>query len=265
MLSAAIICFAAALGLSLARLRRESNSLRLAAKAFLYFGILLAIGALIWHAHQRRNWLPLNDNFELLIWLGLLLAVFVAYVQRTHPLRGLDWFVIPIAIALMVGAAVFGRARPHSYLDTTWSLAHLFSTFGGMAAFAVAGAAGTMYLVNNHRLRSKRMTPGSGWGSLERLEHITLMSVTLGFALLSVGLITGLVRVLGGGRNTLGPDWYLHPKVLLTFIAWLVYALVLHSPINPSFRGRRTAMLSVIGFVLMIGVLVAVQLMPGSG
>lgn len=53
-------------------------------------------------------------------------------------------------------------------------------------------------------------------------------------------------------------------KVLLTFVAWVVYALVLHSPINPSFRGRKAALLSVLGFVLMIGVLIAVQLMPAG-
>ena len=50
-------------------------------------------------------------------------------------------------------------------------------------------------------------------------------------------------------------------KVLLALSVWLVYALVLHSPINPAFRGRRAAMLSILGFVLTIGVVVAVQFM----
>jgi ABC-type transport system involved in cytochrome c biogenesis permease subunit len=43
---------------------------------------------------------------------------------------------------------------------------------------------------------------------------------------------------------------------------WLVYGMALHSPINPSFRGRKTAVLSILGFALMIAVLVAVQLLP---
>jgi len=47
--------------------------------------------------------------------------------------------------------------------------------------------------------------------------------------------------------------------VLLTFAVWLVYAIVLHAPINPSFRGRRAAVLSVVGFVLMVGTILAVQ------
>ena len=53
--------------------------------------------------------------------------------------------------------------------------------------------------------------------------------------------------------------------VVLTAAVWLVYALVLHSPINPSFRGRKTALLSVVGVVLMFGTIVAVNLVGGSG
>jgi ABC-type uncharacterized transport system permease subunit len=262
LLCAAIGAFAVGVTFSASRLKFDFPWLRIAAKACLYSGITLGIGVLIWHSRQRRSWLPLEDNFDAMIWLALLLSLFVAYTQRTRPLRGLDWFVMPIVILLLAAAAIFGRTMPHEYLDTTWTRVHVLSTFGGALAFAVAGAAGAMYLLANRRLRSKRQPPGSGLGSLERLEHITLLSVTLGFALLTIGLITGFVLLRN--RNLLRADWYTQPKVLLTFVAWVVYALVLHSPINPSFRGRRTALLSVIGFVLMIGVLIAVQLMPGN-
>ena len=68
--------------------------------------------------------------------------------------------------------------------------------------------------------------------------------------------MTGITRWYEGGHN---PPAY---KVVLTAIVWLVYAVVLHSPMNPSFRGRKTAVLSVLGFVLMVGTLVAVQFMP---
>jgi len=74
--------------------------------------------------------------------------------------------------------------------------------------------------------------------------------VTLGFALLTIGLITGLVEALqgsAGGRTPPGSRWFLQPKVLLAFCVWVVYALVLHAPINPSFRGRKAAMLSILG------------------
>jgi len=259
----AILLFAAGGLISVARLKWERSSLRIASKASLYSGICFGIGALAWHSSRRGSWVPLEDNFETMVWIALLLAGFVAYMQRRHPLRGLDWFIMPIVIFLMVAAAVFGRTMPRQYLDTSWFRLHLVAAFGGAVAFAVAGAAGAMYLLSNWRLRTKRVAPGTGLGSLERLEHITLVSVTFGFALLTVALVTGLVRAMYG-HNRMGPDWYTQPKVLLTFIAWVVYALVLHSPINPSFRGRKTALLSVFGLFLMIGILIAVQWMPAK-
>jgi ABC-type transport system involved in cytochrome c biogenesis permease subunit len=264
LLFAAIAIFVIGGTTSLFRLRSDRTGLRIAAKACLYMGILLTAALLAWHGYARQPWVPVRDNFEALLWLGFLLALFVAYTQRAHPLRGLDWFIVPIVVLLLIAAAIFGRYRPHEYLNATpswWLWVHLLTGFAGAAAFAVAGAAGAMYLLASRRLRSKRLTPGVHLGSLERLEHITLLAVTLGFALLTIGLATGLVRVLGRG-NPLGPHWYTQPKVLLTFVAWIVYALVLHSPIYPSFRGRKVALLSVFGFVLMVGILMAVQWMP---
>ena len=268
LLIAAIVVFCLGGIASLLRLRADGQdhtgkrpqSLRIFAKGCLYGGTLITIGVLAWHCQRRGSWQPLEDNFAAFLSLGILLCLFVSYTQRAHPLRGLDFFVMPVVLLLLVLAAIFGKTLPHEYRDTTWSIVHRVSAYGGFVAFAIAGAMGGMYLIANRRLRQKRLSPRQGFGSLERLEHLTLVSVTLGFALLTIGLITGLVRVLGGsGANSLGPDWYRNPKVILTCVAWVVYALVLHSPINPSFRGRRMAMLSVLGFVLMVGVFVAVQ------
>ena len=263
LLFAAIAVFVAGGAASIARLTTDDNRLRIASKACQYGGILMSIVVLVWHSLDRGKWLPLGDNFEAMMWLALLLSLFVAYTQRTNPLRGLDWFLMPVVVLMLIAAAVFGRTTPHEYLTTTWIWVHWVTAYAGSVAFAVAGASGAMYLFASRRLRTKRIAPGTTFGSLERLEHLTFLSVTLGFALLTVALVTGLVRVLGG-NNSLGPDWYTEPKVVMTFIAWVIYALVLHSPINPSFRGRKTAVLSVIGFALMIGILVAVQLMPGK-
>lgn len=254
LLIVSIALFAVGSGLSLARIRWDKNSFRVAAKACWYTGILVGLGVLAWHSLDRGSWRPLGDNFDTLIWLGLLLALFVLYVQRSRPLAGLDWFVMPIVILLLTAAAIFGPTKPHEYVGSAWSWTHRLSAYGGALAFAVAGAVGAMYLIVSRRLRAKTLATGPKLGSLERLEHLTFVSVTLGFALFTIGLVTGLVEMRH--RDTQPA------KVLLGVAAWVVYAIVLHSPINPSFRGRKTAMLSIIGFALMVGTLVAVQFMP---
>lgn len=275
LLLAAIALFAAGVLLSLWRLWSEraptdalpagpaptavarGERLRVAAKACTYGGIATALGVLVWHSVSRGNWLPLTDNFDALIWLGLMLALFVVYTQRTRPLRGLDWFVMPIAILLLVLAAVFGGTKPHEYdVRSVWLWTHRVTAYGGAVGFAVAAAVGAMYLIVNRRLRDKSAGPGPNLGSLERLEHLTLGAVTLGFALLTIGTVTGIVRMFA-------EQSYVPPAknvaIILAIAVWFVYGVVLHSPINPSFRGRRAAVLSVVGFVLMVGTIFAVQ------
>jgi ABC-type uncharacterized transport system permease subunit len=258
LLCVAIALFAIGGLLSLLRLRLDRNSVRIAAKACAYSGITCAIAVLCWHSIDRASWLPLEDNFDALIWLAVLLALFVMYVQRTRPVGGLDWFIMPTVIALLIAAAVLGRAKPHEYLPTIWSWVHRTTAYGGALAFAVAGAVGTMYLIVNHRLRTKQLPAGPNLGSLERLEGLTLEAVSLGFALLTIAAVMGFIE-LGRGKQTSAA------KVVLASCVWLVYAIVLHAPINPRFRGRKVAVLSVVGFVLMIGTLVAAFAMPFGG
>ena len=52
----------------------ELERIRIAAKACAYVGVTLGILVLVWHSLVRGSWLPLEDNFDALIWLALLLA-----------------------------------------------------------------------------------------------------------------------------------------------------------------------------------------------
>lgn len=247
-------------GISLSRLWIDRPGSRIGAKVCMYFGLLFALGAQVWHALARGSWWPLEDNFDSLIWLAMGLALFVMYVQKRKPLAGLDWFVMPIVVLLLIGAAITGRTNWKEYpTRDLWMWVHLAGTYGGAAVFAIAGAAGCMYLIANRRLRRKVSLSGPNLGSLERLEHLTLTAVTLGFALLTIGAVTGFARI----KFERLP--FPTTKIVMSSLVWLVYAVVLHSPMNPSFRGRRAAMLSIVGFVLMVGTVIAVLLMPASG
>src|ERR1041385_3895029 len=147
LLMLAILLFLAGGVMSLIRLWRDATGLRIGAKACHWSGVFVALGVLVWHAVMRGgNWLPLEDNFEAFIWLAILLAGFVLYVQRARALGGLDWFVMPLAIVLLISAVFFGKTKPQSYVDTTWSWVHRITAYSGAVAFVIAGASGAMYL-----------------------------------------------------------------------------------------------------------------------
>jgi ABC-type uncharacterized transport system permease subunit len=253
----AIVLFAIGGGMSIARAWGDNAALRLAAVGCLVAGIVCSAIVLVWHGSTRGGWIPIGDNFDALVWLATLLALFILYIQRHRRLGVLDWFVMPIVILLLGGAIIFGRNEHgyHMVVRNAWWWVHTTSAYGGSLALAVAAASGAMYVYVSRRLRSKSPI-GPQFGSLERMEHITMLAVTLGFALLTVGMITGGVQMFAEGKHT--PM----AKVILAVSVWVVYAIVLHAPINPSFRGRKVAVLSVVGFVLLLGVLLTVLLVP---
>jgi ABC-type uncharacterized transport system permease subunit len=258
-LLAAAGLLAASVGFSAFRLRRG-------AALSGWFGVLLGIAVLVWHSAEKGGWLPLEDNFDALGALGVMLAGCVLYIQGTRPVGGLDWFILPIASLMLIGAAVFGRTLPRQYGETAWSITHRLTAYAGALALAVAGAVGAMYLVANRRLRNKQLASPSGLGSLERLEIIAQHALAIGWPLFTIGLVTGIlwgIHLTEHGASQ--QQEFFGPKVLLAVGVWIVYALALHTPINPSFRGRKAAVLSLIGLVLMAGTLVAVQFMPGGG
>ena len=261
LLAVAILLFAVGGALSLLRLWWDRRSFRVASRCCLGLGITASIGVIVWHAAHRGQWVPVGDNFDVLVWLATLLAMFVLYVQRHKTLGALDWFVMPLVIVMLIIAGVFGRTEYHEYhrgVENAWAWVHRVTAYGGGVAFAIAAASGAMYVIAAGRLRNKQSI-GPQFGSLERLEHLTMVSVTLGFALLTIGMVTGGVTMIADRDAQTPPS-----KIILAVVVWLVYAVVLHAPINPSFRGRKVAVLSVVGFVLMLGTIVTVLLLPGG-
>src|SRR5918993_819652 len=154
-----VALFVAGGALSFARVRWDRRDLRVASRIFLGVGIVAAGALLAWHAASRRNWVPIGDNFDALVWLATLLAMFTLYVQRHRTLGALDWFVMPLVIALLIAAGVFGRTEYHEYhpaVDNTWAWVHRVTSYGGAVAFAIAAASGAMYVVASKKLRDKQ-------------------------------------------------------------------------------------------------------------
>src|SRR4051794_10182748 len=111
-----ILLFAGGGALSFVRLRHDGRLVALLAKQCLYWGVVTALCVLVWHSAHRGSWLPVEDNFDALVWLGLLIIGFVLYVQRTRHFTGIDAFLVPVVILLLIAAAVFGRTKPHQYV-----------------------------------------------------------------------------------------------------------------------------------------------------
>ena len=89
------------------------------------------------------------------------------------------------------------------------------------------------------------------------LDEITYKSIAVGFPLFTIG---GLIMGAIWANSAWGKYWTWDPKETWSLITWFVYALYLHARFVSGWRGKRVAILSVVGFVAVIFTYLGVNL-----
>jgi cytochrome c-type biogenesis protein CcsB len=80
--------------------------------------------------------------------------------------------------------------------------------------------------------------------TLAKLDIMTYRIVAVGLPLLTVGIITGA----WWAKEAWGAYWQWDPKETAALFSWTIYALYMHLHTRNSWRGLRSAWLSVLGF-----------------
>ncbi len=187
---------------------------------------------------------------SLLLFAWTLVAAFLLLLWR-FPIKVLGALATPLAALMVSGGLILpaGKGAVSPLLSSFWVYVHVGLSFMGIAALTLAGLGGFFYLVQEGQIKGKkfgffyRRLP-----SLEQLDALNYWCLTLGFPLLTAGLITGSLYA----QYTLGSFFSFDPKEILTLIAWLIYAILLHERLVAGWRGRRAALLALCGFAVLI-------------
>ncbi len=201
----------------------------------------------------RSGTLPISTLFEsstFYLSLIVLLSVILKFLYR---LQALIPFVMPIVTGFSIASIALVRndlALTYN-LKTFWLFAHIIPLFLGYASFTVSFIFSIMYLTQERQLKKKSFGPlFENLPSLETLDALMWKTITLGFPLMTIGLVSG--TVWAKTSNILGLLWYLDPKVTLGALTWLIYAAILHLRLGASFHGTRVAIVTIAGFVIVI-------------
>ena len=128
-------------------------------------------------------------------------------------------------------------------------IVHTISSLLSYVAFLIAFGAGALFLIQERQIKRKRMgVLFHRLPSLDQLERINVFAIGLGFALLTVGLSWGLL----GSRLLRGMWWTGDPKEILSATLWVCYLILWLARLRATMRGRRVALLSVLGFALVL-------------
>lgn len=209
---------------------------------------------------------PLTNLYESLIFFAwAIVALYLTIEWRTKN-RSLGAFVVPVAFLCMAFASlspgINSRIQPLiPALQSNWLTSHVLTCFLGYAAFTVAFALGLMVL-----LKARDGNPGEGVPrflrlipDMDSLDELIYQSTVLGFVFLTIGIMTGSVWA----HYAWGSYWSWDPKETWSLITWLVYAIMLHSRYVRGWRGKRMAVMAIIGFISVLITYLGVNYLPG--
>src|SRR5215468_9819458 len=192
----------------------------------------------------------------------IMVGLYILLAVRTN-LTVVGALVTPLAFLFSLSAYLFESGAPPlpPNLQNVWLPAHVAPAFVGYAVFAVAFCLSLTYLVQEKQLKAKRKgTLFRRLPSLETLDNLNYRFVTWGFALLTIGLITGSLLA----RETWGALWSWEPVQVWSLVTWLLYATLLHAR-TVGWRGRKAATMTIVGFVILVASFLSVNLVfPGK-
>jgi len=234
-------------------------------------GLLIQTAALIirWKASYDLGigHVPLSNFYESLIFFSWTIIFLYLIIEMRIRNRTLGVFVLPVAFLLMAFASftpsISNRIQPLiPALQSNWLTIHVLTCFMGYAAFAIAFGLGLMYFLKT----AKTGDNDGGRAGFARfipdrdvLDELMYQGMALGFVFLTLGIMTGSVWA----HYAWGSYWSWDPKETWSLITWLIYALMLHARYVRGWRGRRMAIMTIVGFASVLFTYLGVNYLPG--
>ncbi len=195
--------------------------------------------------------IPISSPHEATSFFSWCIVLLFIVLKFKYKIGLLGSFIMPLVFILMLSSSMLPREIKSlsPVLQSYWLGIHTFLAFLGNASFALACGVGIMYLVQEHYVKSKHPSGlFQRLPSLQSLDEIIYRLITIGFPLLTLAIITGALWA----ENAWGSYWRWDPREVWSLITWLIYAIVLHTRLIAGWRGRKAAILSVIGFLTIL-------------
>jgi len=237
-----------------ANLFLRRSGLLAAGRGAALFGVILhaaAIGLRCVEVHRAPFTNP-AESLSLVAWVVVLVYLGTELLWRlsaSGPFAlGLSFLLVLLGAALGGDSGTGVSAASAPLLSERIVTLHILAFTTAFAAFALAFCCAALYVVENRILKSKH---GLIWMKrlppLLTVEAASFTLAAIGFPLLTLGILAGLVRAVSGG---LGTAWQLDPKTLLAYAVWGVYGAYLWGRLGAKWPPLRTAYILLVGLPL---------------
>lgn len=199
---------------------------------------------------RQLHFLPVSNVFEAVtffLWCSIVMTVLVSVRAR---METLPTFLLPFLAVLGVVALLLvqGPGEIREEIRRGGFLVHMLCAFLGYAAFTVAAITASIYVLQERRLRHKKLSGISRRvPPLEALDKLSQQLLALGFPLFTVAVALGVLLQIHS--HILGDDWLTDPKVISAAVTWIVYCCAFVGSRTTYLYGRKTAWFTLAGYL----------------
>ena len=257
----AISCYLGAAALAATPLARPIPAPLRGVLVALTAGVAMHIVALAAFA-VRAGAVPLTGIGPALSFAGFVLAASLLLVELLAREVSLTLIAAPLAALPTICANIIGLTpgRSADGMRGIWLFAHIALSFAGIAAFATAAAAGTMYLVQRRELKSRRFgTLFRLFPPLATLDRVNHFAAIVGWLGLTLGIVLATSYSLAYRELNV-------PQLVWGTGAWLLVTWLALGRVLRGWQARRAAVYSSLAFAAVLILYVAFRVAgPSAG
>jgi cytochrome c-type biogenesis protein CcsB len=167
------------------------------------------------------------------------LGAYLIFERRYH-LRTLGLIALPVALAMLWYATTIPSASEPlvpALQNNLLLTVHVAVAIIAYGSFSIAFGAALLYLIQPETGRRGLPRP-------EILDEISYRAVVVGFPFLTLVIVLGALWA----EVAWGTYWNWDPKETASLVTWLIYGAYLHARVVRGWRGRRSALLLMVGF-----------------
>lgn len=214
-------------------------------------GLALHTGAIA-ARYAAQGHLPWSGDYENGLAGGWFIVLFtVAVGLRRTAVRIFVIATLPLAMLLMGFGAMRSPALGPmaASLKSSWLVIHVFFAWLAFGAYALAMAAGVVYLLKARDAGRAAPNPVLGrLPALERLDELMFRYVVFGFVTDAIMIAAGAIWA----KDLWGSYWSWDPVETWSLVSWLIYGLALHLRITRGWRGPKLAWLVILAIIGVI-------------
>lgn len=241
---------------------KQSKEIRRSARAIFIVSGLLQTLYILWRFFQAGH-TPITSQHEAVVFFAWATTWAYLSFRWRYTVKNFGTFVAINVFALLLISAFSSREITPLLpaLRSFWLPVHGGVSLIAYGFLSLAFCGGLMYLLLERELKRKRFGYiFARFPSLDSLDQLNNHCLTAGFVFLTLGIVTGSIWA----RQAWGTYWQWDPKETWSLITWFVYLIQLHQRFTVGWRGKRAAVMAVIGFASVVFTLWGVTYLLGG-